>query len=123
MQIIDYIDFHSIFKKVKENHLSLYPTEESYIEELQDNDESFEYVHDLYLFLKLRDVTDKKCNNSDNSDDSILNIVDNKITIEFSIGGNGANESTNHNEWGYGYLFTIDLENELFVGYSFENYS
>lgn len=123
MQIIDYIDFLAIFNKVKENHLRLYPTQEDYIKELKELDQPFDYVGGLYFFLKYSNASEMDCNNSDNSDDSILKIVDGKITIEFSEGGNDANESTNHNEWGYGYFFTIDLENELFVGFSTENYS
>jgi hypothetical protein len=123
MQIIDYVDFWKIFEKIKKNHLEAYPTKEDYMDELKDLGEPFDYVEELYSFLNERDMSGFKCDSSDTSDDSVLNIVDGKITIEFSISGNDANESTNYNEWGYGYLFTIDLENELFVGFTTENYS
>lgn len=124
MQLIDYIDYWEIYKKVKKNQLEQYPTAKDYIKELKEWDEPFEYVKEMYEFLLSEYTNDFEMINSDSYDDSILSSVldDNKLFIELSEGGNNATENGN-DYWGYGLQFTVDMENELFVGYKYENYS
>lgn len=125
MNILDYIDYREIYNKVKKNQLEEYPTANDYIEQLESCDEPYEYVEEMYRAFEL-DFNEYDTPTSDEMDDSIIISYLNKsqFFIEFSIGGNDANESTNYNYWGYGHQFIVDLEDDgLFVGYSLENYS
>jgi len=124
MQLIDYIDYWEIFKKVKKNQLEQFPTAKSYIKELKYFDEPFDYVEEMYAFLLADYTNDFEMITSDSHDDSILSSVldENKLLIELSEGGNNATENGD-DYWGYGLRFIVDMENELFVGYSYENYS
>ena len=124
MQVIDYIDYWEIFKSVKNNQLENFPTAEDYIEELKSWDEPYEYVEEMYSFLLSNYTNDFEMITSASYDDSILSSVlhENKLFIELSEGGNNATENGD-DYWGYGLQFVVDLESELFVGYSYENYS
>jgi len=123
MQIIDYIDWREIYNKVKKNHLKEFPTAESYIKELIGLDEPYEYVEEMYRLLG-EDLGNMDVYNSDNYDDGSFQDIfkQGKIHVEFSDGGNNATENGD-DYWGYGLCFTIDLDEEIFVGYSYENYS
>lgn len=124
MKIIDYVDFRGMFKKVKDNQLKYFPTKESYIEELKSINEDYAFVDKLYLMLEREDLDDMDFPNSDSQDDTLLRayIDDNLLDIELTIGGNNSNENRD-NYWGYGFVFTVNLEDELFVNYWEENYS
>ncbi len=123
MQLVDYIDYRSIFEKVKINHLKEFPTKESYIEYLKENDENFSFVQEMYTALEY-DLSKLDTDSSDTIDDLTLSnwLSDDFIWVEFSEGGNDSNEGGN-NYWGYGFQFKIDLDQELFTDYSYENYS
>lgn len=123
MKLIDYIDYWEIFGKIKNNQLEQYPTANDYIEELKACDEPFDYVEEMYNFLLTDYETDFDITNSDNSDDSTLLefLKEGKLFIELSECGNNATEKGD-DFWGYGHKFTVDLENELFVNYEYENY-
>lgn len=122
MQIIDYIDFKSIFEEIKEIQLEEYPTPEDYIEYLKTIEEPYHYVEEMYKsFENLPDECE--FTNSKNAFDvEVIDLKNNLLHIELSIGGNNATENGN-DYWGYGWNYTINLDDELFVGYSFENYS
>lgn len=122
MQIIDYIDFGSIFKKIKNQQLKEHPTDKDYINFLKTCGEPFHYVEEMYKsFDNLPE--DYDFTNSDNAfDNEVIDLDKNLLHIELSVGGNNATENGD-DFWGYGWNYTIDLEEELFVGYSFENYS
>jgi len=70
------------------------------------------------------DLSNMDVYNSDNYDDYSFqdSLKEGKIYVEFSEGGNNATENGD-DYWGYGLCFKIHLEYELFVGYSYENYS
>ena len=61
-------------------------------------------------------------NTQEYSDEDCIKLEKNQINFEWSIGGNNSTEN-GYDFWGYGWTFTVDLENELFVGFDFENYS
>lgn len=124
MQVIDYIDYWEIYKKIKKNQLEQYPTAQEYIEELKGLDEPYDYVQEMYQFLLSEHTNDFEMLSSDNYYDSDLieTLKDDRLLIELSEGGNNATENGD-DYWGYGLQFTVDLEYELFVGYSYENYS
>lgn len=122
MQIIDYIDFKIIFEKIKENQLEKYPKAEDYINFLKGNNEPFYYVEEMYKSFGIKiESPDYPC--TDNSFDiEVIDLKNNLLHIELSVGGNNATEN-GYDFWGYGWNYTVDLENELFVSYVFENYS
>ena len=122
MEIIDYIDFNSIFEKVKNRQLEEYPTAKDYIDFLKDIDEPYNYVEEMYeSFNNLPE--DYDFTNSESNDDSEVIDLENKLLhIELTIGGNDATEGGD-NFWGYGWKYSINLEDDLFVDYRFENYS
>jgi hypothetical protein len=122
MQIINYIDFELIFKEVKKNQLEEYPTAKDYIKFLKRIEEPYHYVEEMYKsFNNLPE--DYEFTNSDNAFDvEVIDLENNLLHLELSIGGNDANENGD-DFWGYGWQYTIDLEEELFVSYFFENYS
>ena len=65
--------------------------------------------------------TDYPC--TDNSFDiEVIDLKNNLLHIELSVGGNNTTENGD-DFWGYGWTYTVDLENELFVSYVFQNYS
>lgn len=127
MNIIDYLDFTEIYKKIKKIHFENYETKEEFIQDLIDMELDTSFVDGLYRFFDYdfgdQDVTTTSSENSCDHDvfDSVMLVRE--LEFEFSIGGNDTNESTNHNEWGYGYIIKIDLETEMFIGYREENYS
>jgi len=122
MKIIDFIDFYALYKKVKENQLEQYPTAKDYIDELESCDELFDYVEEMYKYFS-HPPEDADLSNTDEwSDEDVIKLDKNQILLEWSIGGNNATENGD-DFWGYGWIFTVDLENELFIGYSEENYS
>jgi len=123
MQVIDYIDWREIYNKVKNNHLEQYPTAQDYIEELKSCDEPYDYVEEMYRVFQ-ENLGDMDVFSSDNYDDYSFRdmLMTGKIHVEFSEGGNNATENGD-DYWGYGLIFTVDLDQELFVGYSYENYS
>lgn len=123
MQLIDYIDFHSIFERVKKNQLEMYPTAQDYIKELEYYEENFDYVEEMYKALTADLIPgDAEANNSQTScDGDTIWLLENRLELVWTIGGNNATENGD-DYWGYGWRFTIDLDNELFVGYSEENY-
>lgn len=123
MNILTYLDLAQIFKEVKANQFKEYPKAKDYIKFLQSIDEDCAYVTDMYEMLN-----DEKylstLSFADPEEYTLEDIYDGEnITIELSIGGNDANESTNYNEWAYGYEFKINLDYELFEGYKENNYS
>ena len=122
MQIIDYIDFKTIFEEIKKNQLEEYPKAGDYIKYLKDNEEPFHYVEEMYKSFEHKiENPDYPC--SDNSlDIEIIDLKNNLLHIELFVGGNNATENGD-NFWGYGFNYTVDLETELFIGYHFENYS
>ena len=122
MQIIDFIDFKSIFEKVKKNQLKHHPTAEDYIKFLKACGEPYHYVEEMYKsFDNLPD--DYDFTSSENAFDvEVIDLENELLHIELSIGGNNATENGD-DFWGYGWNYTINLEDELFVAYSFENYS
>lgn len=122
MQIIDYLDFKSIFEKVKNNHLEEFPTAKDYIKFLKSSDEPYHYVEEMY---KSFDNLPKDYDfiSSENAfDNEVINLEKNLLHIELLIGGNNATENGD-DFWGYGWNYTVDLDSELFVSYYFENYS
>lgn len=123
MEVVNYIDWRGIYETVKKNQLKYYPTAESYIEDLRDNNEPFEYVEEMYRLLK-EDFSQMDVFNSENyDDDSFIDIMKKRqIFVEFSEGGNNATENGD-NYWGYGFCFKIDLDEDFFIGYHYENYS
>ena len=122
MQIIDYVDFKSIFEKVKNNQLEEFPTAKDYINFLKSINESYHYVEEMYKsFNNL--PKDYDFTNSENAfDNEVIDLGKNILHIELFIGGNNATENGD-DFWGYGWNYTVDLDTELFVSYSFENYS
>jgi hypothetical protein len=122
MQIIDYIDFKSIFEKIKKKQLEEYPTAKDYIDFLEEVGEPSHYVEEMYeSFYNLPNNYD--FTNSDNAFDvEVIDLENELLHIELSIGGNNATENGN-DYWGYGWNYTVNLDDELFVSYSFENYS
>jgi len=122
MDLINYIDFSGIYEAIKKEHLKYYPTAEDYIEYLKSNEEPFDYV--LEMYARFDNIPDEaEVPNSDMG--CFLDYVDigkDTVVVEWSIGGNNATENGD-DYWGYGWRFTINLEYELFVGYSEENYS
>lgn len=120
MKLIDYIDFHSIFEKVKENHLKHYPNKEDYIDLLMDMEVPYDFVEDMYTFL-LNPPEDIELAD-DRFDDEVIVVDENELVIEWTIGGNNSTESGD-DLWGYGWEFTIDLEDEIFIDFKFHNYS
>ena len=122
MQIIDYIDFKSIFEKVKKNQLEEYPTAKDYIDFLEEVGEPSHYVEEMYKsFDNLPD--DYDFTNSENAFDvEVIDLKNELLHIELSIGGNNSTENGD-DYWGYGWNYTVHLDYELFVSYSFENYS
>ena len=124
MQLVDYIDYWGIFKKIKTIQLEEYPTARDYIEFLDSVEEKSDFVEEMYVVFNIN-FDEFESNSSDNDDDFYLvtYLSKQQLFIELSIGGNDANESTNYNEWGYGYQFTVDLVEERFIDYTYENYS
>lgn len=122
MELIDYIDFAELFSKAKKKHLESYPTAEEYIKELKSCGEPYDYVSEMYrMFDNIPDEAESP-NSSMGCTDDYLDLGKNLIDLEWSIGGNNATENGD-DYWGYGWIFTINLEEELFVGYKEENYS
>lgn len=121
MKIIEYIDFDSIYQDVKKNQLDSYPTAKDYIEELKSFEEPYDYVEEMYKYLLNPPEDADLTNTQEYSDEDCIKLEKNQINFEWSIGGNNATENGD-NFWGYGWTFTVDLENELFVGFDFENY-
>jgi len=122
MQLVDFIDYREIFNKVKLNHLKEFPTQESYEEYLKENDEEYNFAKELYTALNY-DFKELQTDTSDTIDDLTLSnwLSEGHLWVEFSESGNNANENGD-NHWGYGFQFKIDLEEELFIDYSYENY-
>jgi len=122
MQIIDFIDFKSIFEKVKNNQLKEYPTAKDYIKFLKAVEEPYHYVEEMYKsFDNLPD--DYDFTNSDTAFDvEVIDLENELLHIKLSIGGNNATENGD-DFWAYGWNYTVNLDDELFAGYSFENYS
>jgi len=122
MQLVDFIDYRTIFERAKINHLKEFPTKESYEEYLKENEENFSFVKELYTALTY-DFKDLDTDSSETSDDLNLSnwLSEGMLWVEFSEGGNNANESGD-NHRGYGFQFKINLEEEIFVDYSYENY-
>lgn len=94
---------------------------------MNDNEEVSYYVEDLYKDIlcknKLEIFGDRSFPSAEDLLDSeIIDLENNIIHITLSVGGNYSTESGD-NPWGYGYTFSISLEDELFVGYYVENYS
>lgn len=124
MQLIDYIDYWEIYNKIKKNQLEQYPTAKDYIEELKGLEEPYDYVEEMYNALTSGLSGDFEMLSSDNYDDYslIATLKEGQLLIELSEGGNNTTENGD-DFWGYGLQFVVDLEYELFVGYSYENYS
>ena len=122
MQLVDFIDYREIFERVKKNHLKEFPTKESYDEYLKDNDEKNNFVKELYTALTY-DFKYLDTDSSETIDDLTLSnwLAEGHLWLEFSEGGNNSNENGD-NHWGYGFQFKIDLEEEIFIDYSYENY-
>lgn len=122
MKITNFIDWKSIYEEVKEKHLKEYPKATDYIKDRKYFEEPLDYVKEMYRVLK-QDFSELEVNNSDDYDDDYLAslLKDGLVEIEFSEHGNNATENGD-DYWGFGFIFTIDLENELFVGYRYENY-
>jgi len=123
MQVIDYIDWREMYNDIKKKHLEQYPTAKEYIEEVKTWDEPYDYIEEMYRMFE-EDFSEMDVFSSDNYDDySFQDILkEGKIHVEFSEGGNNATENGD-DYWGYGLCFTINLDEELFVGYNYENYS
>lgn len=121
MKLIEYLDIESIFKHVKFNQLECFPTAQDYISELESMNEPTHYVEEMYRYL-LNPTEGAEIDVSDPSDLDLIKLENNQFVLEWSIGGNESNEGGD-NYWGYGWVFTINLEDELFVDFSFENYS
>ena len=81
MQLVDYIDYRSIFEKVKTNHLKEFPTKESYIEYLKQEEEDYSFVSELYFALGL-DFSEFDTDSSDTIDDLSLSINTNKAIVK-----------------------------------------
>lgn len=122
MKIIEFIDFYEIYQKVKESQLSSYPTAEDYIKELKIFNEPFDYVEEMYKYLLHPPEDADLGNTSEYIDEDMIDFGNNRLCLEWTVGGNNATENGD-DFLGYGFIFTVDLENELFVGYSEENYS
>jgi len=118
MKILDYINFEEIFKKVKENHLEQYPTAKSFQEDFYG---SSDWADGMYNFLNNK-PEDANIDMHEWEDMWAINVSSDTLKIELTVGGNNATENGD-DYWGYGWIFTIDLENELFVGFEEENYS
>ena len=78
MQIIDFIDFKSIFEKVKNNQLKEYPTAKDYIKFLKAVEEPYHYVEEMYKsFDNLPD--DYDFTNSDTAFDEEVIDLENEL--------------------------------------------
>jgi len=118
MRLIDYIDYWEIYRKIKKSQLEQFPTAQEYIEELKDLDEPYDYVEEMYKAFKI-DFSGFDGVDSENfPNDCIGNI----FSFEFSTGGGESYENGGDNFWGYGYNFEINLDEERFVNFWFENY-
>lgn len=122
MDLIDYIDFGSIYKEVKKNQLKNYPTAQDYIKELKSYDEPYDYVEEMYMIFNYTFEDADLPNSTMGCFEEYYNRRKDFLNIEWSVGGNNATENGD-DYWGCGWVFTVDLENELFVGYRYENYS
>jgi hypothetical protein len=122
MKIIEFIDFCALYKKVKESQLEQFPTADDYIEELKSCDLPFDYVEGMYHYFT-HPPEDAELSSTDEwGDADALKLDEGHVLLEWTIGGNNATENGD-DFWGYGWIFTIDLETELFIGYTEENYS
>jgi hypothetical protein len=122
MQIINYIDFKSIFEDIKKNQLEEFSTAKDYIKFLKRIEEPYHYVEEMYKSFNNLPEDYEFTNSNSAFDVEVIDLEKRLLHIELSIGGNDANENGD-NFWGYGWQYTINLEDELFVDYSFENYS
>ncbi|MES2864106.1 MAG: hypothetical protein V4666_08310 [Bacteroidota bacterium] len=122
MDLINYLDFSGIYEAVKKNQLKQYPTAEEYISDLKSQGEPFDYVAEMYKrFDNIPDDAEVP-NSETGSFLDYVNIEEEIMSVEWSIGGNNATENGD-DYWGYGWVFEINLDYELFVGYREENYS
>lgn len=120
MRLIEHLDFAGIFEKVKENHLKEYETPEDYINIVMWDEKETNWVFNMYNFLN--NFPDASIWMSEYELEDIYNSTENTLDIEWCVGGNDSNESGN-NYWGYGWIFTVNLEDEVFTGFRQENYS
>lgn len=126
MQLIDYLDFGSIFEKVKKNHLEQYPTKESYINENEGIIEDLSFVNDLYIdLLSSNEVPyfgEREFPSSNSHfDNDLIDLEKNTLIIELSVGGNNATENGD-DYWGVSWVFEVDLEEEIFINYYTESF-
>ena len=94
----------------------------NYINFLKSIEEPYNYVEEMY---KSFNNIPKDCDftNSENAFDvEVIDLEKNILHVGLSIGGNNATENGD-DFWGYEWNYTVDLDTELFVSYSFENYS
>jgi hypothetical protein len=122
MELINYIDFASIYQRAKKNQLKEYPTAEDYISELKSLFEPYDYVHEMYKMFNELPKDAEVPNSTMGCFSDYVNIEEDTVSVEWSIGGNNATENGD-DYWGYGWVFDINLEYELFTNYRFENYS
>lgn len=120
MKLIDFIDFVEIYKQIKNNHLENYPSAKDYIEELKSFAEPYDYVEEMYNFFE--NFPEDAQISDEFSDCDCIDIENKTLTFEWFVGGNNATESGD-DYWGYGWTFTVDLDTELFIGFSYDNYS
>lgn len=122
MQIKDYIDFGQIYNDIKKSQLENYPTAKDYIEELKALDMPFDFVEEMYKCLTEGYMDSDATIQPECLDSELIDLDKNKIIIEWGVGGDISTEN-GYDYWGYSWNFTVDLELELFVDYSFENHS
>ncbi len=122
MDILDFLDIKSIFDKVKKNHLEQFPTAQDYMTHLSYDDENFNEIEEMYRALNYPLDSYKIANSENYCDNEMIDLIERKMDIEFLYSGGHAHEGGD-DYWCYGFMFKIDLDDELFIGFSEENYS
>ena len=123
MNLIDYLDFKTVFLQIKKNHLDVFPTPDSFKEYLKDLGEEYTFTDDLYNSFSM-DIDQMSFPSSETHEYNIFraHVDENLFDIELMTSG-GQNYEEGYNLWCYGFVYTINLEEELFVNYYTENYS
>lgn len=123
LELQDYFDFKRLFKTVLESTLLYSPTKEDYIENYYvTGEEELKGVSDLYFFISNSKLTKSLLTEFEVSEEQTIDFSSNEIGISFD------EDTSTHTEngsdfGGYQYIFTIDIEEQLFINLKVINHN